>query len=928
MIRKNAKLKKMQCKWARRLSLHALTVGGFLAGAAFLQSCEKDLLNGQPAWLGNSIYERLEEGIEVDGKKLTFNTTLRLIEELGYKETLSKTGSKTLFVASDDAYNAWFNSQNLFGVKTFDELTLAQKKQLFNGTMINNAYLLELMSNVPATSDNSLPEEGMCMRRQTSASIYDNIPVIKTVDFPENTEIEDDPVNKAWNIVRNNGKDIHILKDGTTAPMIHFLPKFMEKNNITNNDLYVISSHNSESIQDSWVNGKKVISKEQTCKNGYIYVVDNVMASNQSMAEIINNNSSTQQWAKLLSRFSVPVNMSKADQESFWRLYPQYTSTDSIYNLRYLNYSGNHSLYTPTGNSEDNLNASGLLKFDPGWNQYKADNNNVIMENDAAAMLVPSDKALKEWFENGAGKTLKEKFGSWDRIPYETLVKLLNVNMLESFVASVPSKFASILDDSQRSMNVSIEDIDSCMMGCNGIVYVTNKVFSPSEYSSVMFPALIQSTGTFSVMYHALTSNYSPTYVSTYGASKDFTPYLTAMDSKFSLILPYNNEPSYVSSVTVPVLRFIDPCSYGLPQQFLLEFNYFKEQVNGYAYPITLNADGTYTLQGSQAYQLTENTIVNKLYDLLDNSIIIDEIAGDKSMYKTKAGSVIKVSKENGSTCFQGGYQLVTGEKIIVTPECTYNMGEGGNGTTYGVNNRANVDVNTLDIPMTSPKSVYDILKEEHEAGGDSLFYNLIFSDESGEGLFKSNDGKYYCLNPAENKNLTLFDNYNYTVYVPTDAAIKKMIDNGYLPTWEDYDKATSESEKKVIADRIHNFIRYHIQDNSVYIGGDKVTNYQYETAKLNPVNNRFYSLHVTQDGNSLSVKDQLGNTYTALTNASNKTCREYWMEFGSGVKIDNLRTQSYKCTISSSSNAVVHKINGVLLYDKNQESRWQYDVK
>ena len=924
MIIRIAKHKRMQCKWTSKLSLHMLTIGGLLAGAAILQSCEKDILTGQPAWLGNSIYERLEEGIEVDGQTKTFQTTLRLINDLGYTETLSKTGSKTLFVASDDAYQAWFNSQNQFGVKSYDELTLAQKKQLFNGTMINNAYLLELMSNVPATSDNTLPEEGMCMRRETSASMFDNIPVYKKEDFPINNEIADDPVNKAWNTVRNLGKDINILKDATTAPMIHFLPQFMEKNNITDNDLYVISSHNSESIKDSWVNGKKIISNEQTCKNGYIYVVDGVMASNQSMAEIINTNSNTKLWAKLMKRFSVPVNMDKYYQQEFWRLFPQYTSTDSLYNLRYLNYSGNHHLYTPTGNTEDNLNATGLLKFDPGWNQYKADNNNIIMQNDAAAMLVPNDKALQEWFENGAGKTLKDKFGSWDNIPYETLVKLLNVNMIESFVASVPSKFASILDDSQRSMNVNIADIDSCLMGCNGVVYVTNKVFTPSEYSSVMFPALIQSTGTFSVMYHALTSNYSQTYVNTYGASKDFTPYLTAMDSKFSLIIPYNGENSLIESVNVPVMRFIDPCSYGLQQQYLIEFYYFKERINGYAYPVTLAEDGSWMLSGNTAYGLSENVIVNRLYDLLDNSIIIDDITSDKTMYKTKAGSVIKAFKEGNDMCFQGGYQLLSGEKIKVSPNYTYNMGDGGNGTTYGVNNDETMELGKVQVPMTSPKSVYEILKQERDNGGDSLFFNLIYADESNTALFASKDGKYYSLNPAENKNITVFDNYNYTVYIPSDAAIKQMIDNGYLPTWDDYDTATSEEEKEAIAERIHNFIRYHIQDNSVYIGGDKVSNYQYESAKLNPKNNRFYSLSVTQDGNSLTVKDQLGRTFTAKTAESNKCCREYWIELGSGVKVDNLRTGAYKCGISSSSNAVLHKIDGVLLYDKSQETRWK----
>ena len=214
-----------------------LTVGGFIAGAAMMQSCDKDILTGQPEWLGNSIYERLEEGIEVDGQTKTFKTTLRLIDDLKYKETLSKTGSKTLFVASDDAYQAWFNSNNIFGVRSYEDLSEGQKKQLFNGTMINNAYLIELMSNIPAKSDNTLPENGMCMRRATAASSLDNIPVMNVENFPINNSIADDPVNRAWGSVRNQGKNIHIMKDETSAPMIHFLPQFMEKNNITNKAL-------------------------------------------------------------------------------------------------------------------------------------------------------------------------------------------------------------------------------------------------------------------------------------------------------------------------------------------------------------------------------------------------------------------------------------------------------------------------------------------------------------------------------------------------------------------------------------------------------------------------------------------------------------------------------------------------------------------
>ena len=77
----------------------ALVTCGLLMSVWALTSCKDDdiLLTGQPSWLGNSIYERLQE----DGN---YTVVLRLVDELGQKDVLSHTGSKTLF-AADDARN-------------------------------------------------------------------------------------------------------------------------------------------------------------------------------------------------------------------------------------------------------------------------------------------------------------------------------------------------------------------------------------------------------------------------------------------------------------------------------------------------------------------------------------------------------------------------------------------------------------------------------------------------------------------------------------------------------------------------------------------------------------------------------------------------------------------------------------------------------
>ena len=219
----------------------AAVLGCMLLGASAMSSCSDDMLTGQPSWLGNSIYERLQD----EGN---YQTTLRLIDDLGQKEVLSKTGSKTLFVADDEAYAEWFRS-NSWGVRSYEQLSEAQKKMLFNNSMINNAYLIELLSNLSGNP----PQEGMCMRRATAASEFDSVSVLLPSQMP---------TTPFWDKHRKKKDGILILKDATASPMIHFMPAFMHTNQITDKDLSILTNGESNSIGDAWVNGKKVIERD------------------------------------------------------------------------------------------------------------------------------------------------------------------------------------------------------------------------------------------------------------------------------------------------------------------------------------------------------------------------------------------------------------------------------------------------------------------------------------------------------------------------------------------------------------------------------------------------------------------------------------------------------------------------------------------
>lgn len=861
--------------------LTAIAATGLVVGAGLMQSCDKDILSGQPQWLGNSIYERLEEGI--DGK--SFSVTLRLIDDLNQKEVLAQTGSKTLFVASDEAYQEWFQN-NSWGVKKYEDLTPAQKKLLFNNSMINNAYLVELMSNVSGNP----PQEGLCMRRETASSIQDSVPTLSVDQFPA-----EDPMNNpeldAWAPLREAKKPIKIYKDNTTAPMIHFLPKFMEKKNITSEDLSVLTNGKSTSVEDSWINGRKVISSEQTCKNGYIYVVDGVIESNPNMAEIIRNEPEMSQWSKLLDRFSAPF-YNKAASDEYNRLH---NTNDSLYVLQYYNGNDRDKRTGTVTRTPDNKAVPATLAFNPGWNQYVwTSSTSPDLHYDAGAMIVPTNTALDTWW-NTAGSGLQQEYGSWENVPALTLSKLINVNMLTSFVDYVPSKFGSIVDDAKVELGIEPGHVVKTFMGCNGVVYLVDRVFGPSEYRSVVYPALAHQS-LHSIIYHAIDSY-------------DFGPYLNSMDSRFSLILPSNQA----------LANYLDPCSFGLPTMHIYSF-YFDEKENkimARRYEYTPGAEDPW---GKTYMQASDDIVENRLKDLVDNLIIIGDIEDGKEYYKTKAGSMIRVTRENGEIKLQGGYDVENNEKLDISVR--YDMTDGGNGISYGV------DI----FPMTASKSVYGIMKDNPEC---NTFFNLIADDETKNAFFTSSLGtpaKYYCVNhnDDQNKNVRLFDKYNYTVYVPQNDAVQKLIDDGLLPTWADYAKYSEDADRgdkaaiaaqEIIATRIENFVRYHFQDNSVYIGGPDVVNNKYESAKLNESTRRYYWIEVNNT-NGMTVKDYKGNKRNVITTDGNYnlTAREYWFTETGTTTRNKIRS------IYSSSDAVVHLIDGVLLYE--DLTSWKDEVE
>ena len=924
-------------KPAQRLTTAACTL--MMAGAMLTTSCKDDVLTGQPEWLGNSIYERLQD----EGN---YTTVMRLIDDLGQHEVLAHTGSKTLFAADDSAYSVWFRNNN-WGVKSYEQLSLAQKKLLLKNAMINNAYLIELMSNEKAKSDNSTPLEGRAMRRETAVSIYDSVYIMPPSKFPN---------VKTWDELRKRNKPIPIMCDITEPPMIHFLPSFMHYNNITDEDLDILTNHQAKSTAEAWVNGKRVSVRDITCKNGYIQKVDGVVESAQNMAQIMHQHPNMSVYTSVVDRFSVPV--PDLDDKGGFGTYSSeynrlYNREDTVYVLAYYaNRFANTKILTDAQNKND---CGGLLVFDPGWNQYVDSKLDVTLHNDAGVMIVPSNDAM-EHFWNNEGRALQDEFGSWDNVNMKVLTSLVRNHQLSSITASVPSKFHTVLNDAFESLGITKNDIDSCFIGCNGVVYLTNKVFMPAEFISVLAPASFHNQS-MSLIYWALTGAeqyYKITYnnsgqissVDTYPFN--FKPYLLSMSSHYAMLLPTN----------AAMQTYIDPVSYGGESMRIGEEGdttvLMKVNAMSWEYdtskpqnewgqarprPVVVEKDGTLTVDGTATQQpVTAARVRNMLENLINQLIIvIPDSAKQKTLddylnegypyFLTKGGSMVRVSRgENGHLSFEGGWQMEgNGKPVVVSEEY-----QEDNGVSYQLEE-------TLPLPTT--KSLSMTLKAHDEY---SAFFHLANNDLTSlfSKTIKAGGSETFTAGSSKqnNVNLTLFDNYNYTVYVPTNSSIDKLQQEGKLPTFETIDASWDEKKsrdfdqllldehlqiegydqlagpvktkyrkmaKELVQNVIRDFIRYHVQDHSIAVGlaSDRY-NGQFETMKRNPVNNRFFTLGVNFDNQQITVTDELGQRHRVITTPGlyNNIVREYWIK-------NNLQRMV--------SDAVVHLIDGPLMYQE-----------
>lgn len=958
---------------------HVSKVGKYIGMACLLfacataQSCRDEYIydDREPDFLGASIYDYLKE-------QGNFELFLNVIDDLNYGEVLRKTGSKTLFVADDDAFMKGIRDE--WGFTDYGQLTKAHKRIILRSAMLDNAYLLEMLSKMQSTGANAEPVSGKCIRRETSVEVIDTIGLFTYASLPKN--------NPDWDIFNPESDkflygNVRLALDATRPMMLHINQEYLYQNGITEGDLRMLVGNPAASWSDIYVFDKRVLMdrSDVVCKNGYVHQLDGLLIPPSNMAEelrkngnkimlesgeldcdiLANSDSTTMLFSRMLDRFAVPVPIDAGDKisEDYHRNYVAEGVTEQLYEKRYYTEGSERGSKSDAGYmsyldvKEQKHDALGSLLFDPGWNAFKGTSEHNTKEVDMAAIFAPSDKAIVSYFRSGgSGKTLIDRYGALvddrfgsgllqaiDSIPVDVLEKLVRNHMQMSFVSAVPSKFELVVNDARDDMGVEEKDVCHTMLANNGVVYVMDKLYAPAYYESVVGPVMLDDT--LSIFYKLI-------------EDKQYDRYLLSMQNKFSLITT------------------LDTCMwYYSPEKDVV--NKGKEEREAYRFVASVNKDGNlaveakvYTYKNSD-YDAVTNTYkdpeltnstkalekTNLVKEILEYNIVLgdmnskEDCESGKKYYMAKGYGTVMVKRgEDGYgkvTAIAGGRERQK-ERNTWIPVGGDDAVEMENGHTF-----------KLQTSMIQPpvQSVYDVLSttDEYES-----FFNLCNSvDDSvlvaaltknGEAPTAKEKEKYRVFDTSTHPLVRMFDTYHYTVYVPDNASLDYAIEYEGLPTWnsllEEARAVYAEKDparKSVLTDSLRGglelltkFIRYHFQDNSVYAdvsphklevdGQEAEFKVNYETSALNDSTNRFCSVLVQSiehsDKLTIAVRGDFKEDKDADLNDCVNVCYVVNTDENQENKLYNVMARDIQFNswdIKTSSYAVIHQIDGCLKY-------------
>lgn len=474
--------------------------------------------------------------------------------------------------------------------------------------------------------------------------------------------------------------------------------------------------------------------------------------------------------------------------------------------------------------------------------------------------------------------------------------------MRSSLMQTLPSKFSAMVDDDNSALRVKTNDITNVFIGRNGIVYETNQVYPPDDYGSVYGPALL-SANDVSPLNKTKIWNWAIT-------QNEFRLYLNSMVSRYSFFVPTDD---YFT-------KYIDPIAFAQDRAGALKFWYNTKTssvcatVYSFDKKTGLMGDSIAVIKSVSQGDDASVFLKGRLLDMLNMHIVVGGVESGKEFYLTKGNVALKILGSGTDMTIQGGENMDLNDPVRVIKD--YNQ---TNGHTY-----------FIDKPIQAPlKSVFKILSTQPEFSAFFTLLNGFPGTTPTSPIIFVNKTNYYGID----FNVKLFNTFNYTVYVPTNDAINKAITDGIITPWDSQgnivgiNDMTDASVKTAAIAKLERFVRYHFQDNSVFLDGQSVnTTFQSATIKtddlpsgFNTFKNKYYKIGVSGSGRDLTLTTENNQQAHVVTSGGLYNIMTRDLTFKDKPTSYNTIDKSatgidfLKSAITTSSTAVIHQIDAVL---------------
>ena len=909
---------------------------------------------------GMSIYHELQS-------RRSYTTQIQLIDDLGYTELLSNRGNYTFFAVNDKAFQDFFKS-NPWGVTSYSTLTRDQKRKLLKVSILPDACLLKDLSCI------DIETEQLCLRRPTLITDADFVSPMSVQDFPKG--------NGSWEDLFDTGKDIYIGGANIEPMLIQFHESVLKKNYISKKDVETITgrSWNAEGVRTlGFIQDSRIVNGDIICSNGCLHFLDKVIFPFDNMAEVIHQNEATQYFSLLLNRFSLPC----ANQE----LAQQYneltgSNVEMVYEKRYRElieafYNSTQedmsAIFVPCDDAVEKffLQGGGAMIIAqncdlPNTLANLKQNLNQLPEMTLSRLLcslmdfsfcntVPS--RFGEIYDDNMNPLFPNYQNENSKLVLEQCIMANNGIVYVTKVWPYFSELSSILSpilfsDKTKVMKAVVTADDRYIEGASYNQAPLKQYFS--TYLNAM-----QSNFSFFVPIDEGLENYG--YVE--AASFATQPYGTKSTNRYYWSFKYD-DVTRGAVIPVEATAYIYKMAEGQQPG--------EDKMKGNSY-ISKVTDAMWAGVGQQKRL--------NLIEMVNQHILVhDDAAGvndERTYYLSRSGAPLRLTEKgtfenkNVGMKVEGGYQVMINDPaegytandhnavVLEGYDKTAASNGYGNGMTYLIDRPVQPTMrsvyNHFKVPAdNNPYSdFYELANPEYVSSDllDACGYfdleeidsttgkpkKMSAADQQAEKLkfhvfVRQNDNiqgtNTYC--PANREQLVrFFNNYNYTVYVPTNDQVAAARAMG-LMTWKEIyewvkirtndfeDELTKEDRAKArtMITVLVNFVKYHFQDQSVFVDNVTAAGY-YQSSCFNSKTYAWLPLYVTQTPFALTVKDRSGNTVSVVASEERRNVLAREICYNAAAA-----SASY---IKNSSYVVIHQIDGYLNYNSDADYEGLY---